>query len=407
MAWVTGFAPRSADLDACVTCGLCLPVCPTFRLTGDETASPRGRLTAIGAVRDGLLTVDDRFDEVTSFCLQCRACETACPSMVPYGDIIEGARAEVAAQLPGTVSRVRRFAVGRVLGWPVVLRILTIVVAVLQRLHLSSRIPRVGAQTTGLRSIPLSVPTVRGGSWGDPTHPEVILFAGCVADVWFSDVHRAAIDVLVRAGYHVSAPSGQVCCGALAAHDGLAEAADAMAETNARVLDGTAPIVVDVAGCGAHLDGYGRYGYEGIAQRTRDISEVVADAISDGRLPRFSSLGEPVAVMDPCHLEHGQGITRQPRAIVQAAGYEVVDADPGGLCCGAAGLYQLDQPGAGAELGTRKAAIIEAKNVSIVAAANAGCEMQLRRFLDGGHSVVHPVELYRARLRAAESYNGG
>lgn len=403
MTWVTAYAPAPADLDACVSCGLCLPVCPTFRLTGDEAASPRGRLAAIAAAGNGLIAVDDRFGEVTSFCLQCRACETACPSMVPYGDIIEGARAEVMAQIPGRAPRLRRLAVGRVLAWPVALRLITIVVAVLQRLHILRRLPGIGDQTTGLRAIPLEVPTIRGESWGDTGRPDVVLFAGCVADVWFGDVHRAAIDVLLRAGYRVTAPAGQVCCGALAAHGGLAEEANAMAETNARVLGGTAPIAVDVAGCGAHLKGYDRYGFDGIARRTRDITELVAEAISDGRLPRFASVGESVAVMDPCHLEHGQKITRQPRSIIRAAGYDVVDVDPGGLCCGAAGLYQLDQPEAGGELGARKAAAVEATGASIVAAANAGCEMQLRRFLDGGYRVVHPVELYWRRLESSGS----
>ena len=400
MPWVTEHFPERADLDACVTCGLCLPVCPTFRLTGDEAASPRGRIAAIAAVDAGVIEVDDRFDAVTSFCLQCRACETACPSMVPYGDIIEGARSEVAVQLPSSVPRARRFAVGRVLRWPTLLRLVTMVTALLQRMGVLRWLPVVGPQALGLRTLPVRSRTVRDGSWGDPSHPEVMLFAGCVADAWFSDIHRAAIDVLVAAGYHVTVPADQTCCGALAAHSGLADAARSMARTNARSLAGAAPIVVDVAGCGAHLKGYARHDIDGIGERTRDITEFIAEAIDVGRLPELPSKPDPVAVMDPCHLEHGQRITAEPRRIVEAAGHVVVDVDPGGLCCGAAGLYQLDHPETGGTLGVRKADAVRDTGARVVAAANAGCEIQLRRFLGSGYDVRHPVEIYAAALEA-------
>ena len=163
MSWVTDHPPVAADLDSCVTCGLCLPVCPTFRLTGDESASPRGRLAAISFVGDGKASVDERFDEVTSFCLQCRACETACPSMVPYGQIIEAARSEVVAQLPTWRDPVRRFALGRALAMPALLRSASLVAGLLQRTRLLRYLPIVGGPAEGLRSIPLPLPTARGG----------------------------------------------------------------------------------------------------------------------------------------------------------------------------------------------------------------------------------------------------
>jgi glycolate oxidase iron-sulfur subunit len=400
MPWLTDHAPERADLDACVTCGLCLPVCPTFRLTGDESASPRGRIAAISAVDRGVIDVDERFEAVTSFCLQCRACETACPSMVPYGDIIEGARSEVAVQLPSAVPRTRRLAVGRILRWSAVLRIVTGIAALVQRAGILRVLPVLGPQARGLRRLPVRPGTVRGGSWGDASGPEVVLFAGCVADAWFPDIHRASIELLVAAGFHVTAPDAQTCCGALAAHSGLADAADAMALINTDALSGTAPIAVDVAGCGAHLKGY-RRGPDGIAERARDITELIADAIDDGRLPLLPPTAEPVAVMDPCHLEHGQRITTEPRRIVEAAGHTVVDVDPGGLCCGAAGLYQLDHPETGRTLGERKADAVVVTGARIVAAGNAGCEIQLRRFLGSGYQVRHPVEIYAAALAFA------
>ena len=130
-----------------------------------------------------------------------------------------------------------------------------------------------------------------------------------------------------------------------------------------------------------------------------DITEAVSGAIDDGRLPRLPSNGERVAIQDPCHLEHGQRILTQPRVILEAAGYDVVDVDPGGLCCGAAGLYQVDHPETSAQLGSAKAEKVRATRIKLVASANAGCEMQLRRYLDNGYEVLHPIEIYAEALR--------
>lgn len=401
MPWITEHPPKEAELDACVTCGLCLPVCPTYRLTGDETASPRGRLAAIVAVGAGSIDVDERFSEVTSFCLQCRACETACPSLVPYGEIIEAARAEAVAQVPPPGAWFRRRVLGRVLATRWILRSVTLLVAALQRLGVLRFLPVVGNLTTGLRRIDLPLPSAAGGTWGDPEGQPVILFTGCVADTWFPSTHVASIELLVRAGYRVSAVASQTCCGALAAHAGFAPEAERLAGVNIRALAGDALIAVDVAGCGAHLKSYGQFGSQGvsIAERTFDITELVASAIRDGRLPILAGNGVPVAVQDPCHLEHAQRITSQPREIVRAAGYVVVDVDPSGLCCGAAGIYQLDNPDTGDELGRRKAAAVVSTGSTIVASANAGCEMQLRRHLGVDVRICHPVELYAEALR--------
>ena len=389
MVWVTSHPPGRIDLDSCVTCGLCLPVCPTYRLTGDESASPRGRLAAIDAVDTGVADIDERFGEIVDFCLQCRACETACPSLVPFGQIIESATAEVTAQSPRRGARLRQFAVTTALTAPTLLRAGSIAIGVAQRIGMPSR---------GLRRIPLPQRSARGGSWGPDGAPTATLFVGCVADAWFSDIHKATIEVLVAAGYRVDAPSSQTCCGALAAHDGYIGAADGMADENRASLRDVDVIIVDVAGCGAHLKGDPEFGH-----KVRDISEVVAAAIEDGRLPTLPANGEKVAVQDPCHLEHGQGIIDEPRVVLRAAGYEVLDADLGGLCCGAAGTYLIDHPDTSDELGRRKAASVVATGAVLVSSANAGCEMQLRRFLDAGYDVRHPVELYARRLSSPQS----
>ena len=213
-----------------------------------------------------------------------------------------------------------------------------------------------------------------------------MLVSGCVADVWFSDVHQSAIDVLVSAGYRVEVPKQQTCCGALAAHSGYAPDTETMARVNITAFKDADVVVTDVAGCGAHMESYGRYGAEGaeLAGRVRDIDDLVAELISKGEL----------AIQDPCHLEHGQKVHTTVDAIVDAAGYTPVPIDRGGLCCGAAGVYQIAHKDASEELGRAKAATVESTAASIVVSANAGCEMQLRRYLGPEHRVMHPIELY-------------
>ena len=400
MVWVTSHPPEPGDLDSCVTCGLCLPVCPTFRLTGDESTSPRGRLTAIKAVAEGIVPLDHRFDEVIGFCLECRACETACPSMVPYGEIVESARSEIATQRSTARRRAQRLVLGSFIAMPWLMRFVTILTAFLQRFGLLRRLPIVGPSTQGLRRVPLPVQSARGGAWGDPGGELVTLFVGCVADVWFAGTHRSAVELLVRAGFRVEASTAQTCCGSLAAHGGFGAEAEVLAQRNIQALSVAGTIAVDVAGCGAYLKGYGRFGPDGeeLAERVHDINVLVARAIEEGRLPSLPAVGKAVAMHDPCHLEHGQRITVEPRTIVRAAGYDPVDADPGGLCCGAAGLYQIEHPVTSAELGERKARSVSATGATIVASANAGCEMQLRRFLDSGYAIAHPIDLYADRL---------
>jgi glycolate oxidase iron-sulfur subunit len=228
------------------------------------------------------------------------------------------------------------------------------------------------------------------------------MFIGCVADPWFPDLHKASIDLLVMAGFRVEAPPDQTCCGALAAHSGFGQEAKSLASRNMAALRNAGVVAVDVAGCGAHLKQYERFGSDGaeLAAQSHDITELVAAAIEEGRLPTLAATGELVAVQDPCHLEHGQGIVDQPRAILRAAGYAVVDADPEGFCCGAAGAYQMHHPEVGETLGRKKAEKVESSGTNIVASANAGCEIQLRRFLDGGYTIRHPVELYADQVRS-------
>ena len=404
--WVTSEAPTRAELNSCVQCGLCLPVCPTFRITGDEGASPRGRLSAMSAVATGGAAVDEVFEDMMSFCLQCRACEAACPSLVPFARAMEGARAELASQRPTPGRRVRARLLGPGgLGSARSMRLATLLAAVGQRIRAPRWIPgRLGASLRGLR--PLSVrPASARGLVAEPDGPEIgtaALLAGCVMDPWFPAVHQASIGVLRKAGYRVEVPADQTCCGALAAHDGAAVAARTMAGANAAAFSGYDLIVTDSAGCGAHLKDYRHWVPDGTdwRDRVRDITEVVAGAIARGRLPTVPPTGRSVAMQDPCHLRHAQRIIDQPREVVRAAGYEPVEIDPLAMCCGAAGVYSLLRPDTSVALGRRKAEQVATTGAALVASANPGCEMQLRSHLGAGYRVAHPVELYAEAIGA-------
>lgn len=394
-AFVTADAPGRDQLNICVACGLCLPHCPTFRLTGRESASPRGRLAAMLAVFEGEAEIDAEFDEAMSFCLQCMACQAVCPGLVPYGRAMEGARAELAKARPTLARRLSGFLLGRVLRMRTLIGAGSAALAVLQRLP----IPKPG-RVAGLRKLRV------GSRWyGRVAFAETVekgtvgLLSGCVMDAWFGPVHDATVAVLQRAGYRVVVPEGQTCCGALAAHDGQAEAARSMARANAKAFAGFDLIVSDAAGCTAHLKDYDHWAGEGTATRVRDVTELVASLIEDGSLPSIEDHKGPVAMQDPCHLRHAQKIYEAPRAIVRAAGYSPVDIDADGICCGAAGVYMVTHAETSQELGRRKADQVRATAATLVASANPGCEMQLRSHLGKGHRVAHPIELYWEAIR--------
>lgn len=397
MGWVTDHAPTRAELNSCVRCGLCLPECPTFRLTGKETFSPRGRLMAMSAVADGLAEVDESFAAIMDSCLQCRACEVVCPSLVPFGRAMEGARAEVAEQLPTQQRRTRHLLVGKVLASPRLLRMATFGVKFGQRVRIDKVLPSI--LRAGFRGIrPIKPVAVEPGSTY-PAMGERIgragFLTGCVMDVWFSDVHAASIALLQLAGYDVVVPLAQTCCGALAAHDGDMKDARRLAQKNVVAFANLDVVAVDSAGCGAHLKEYENFTDNGQAfsKRVFDITELIAIAIDSGRIPASTIRRGDVAVQDPCHLRHAQRIVDQPRTILSAAGYNPVEIDPNGRCCGAAGIYSVLQPELSQQLGTAKADQVRQSEAKVVSSANPGCEMQLRSYLGAEYEVVHPVEL--------------
>ena len=384
-----------------MSCGLCLNDCPTYRVLGDEADSPRGRIQLIKTLVATSGRPDASLVAHLDACLVCRACETACPSLVPFGRIMESARDEVAHRTPSGAR-------GAVRAWLVDLVTKPRLLAAMARL--ASLYDRTGIRPFVRRALPRRLagiealaPTAEGAPY-DPAASrgaDAQILAGCVMRAAFGETQRATVRLLERGGKRVSAPADQVCCGALHAHSGLGDRARELARRNVKAFaDGGAPIVVTAAGCGAHMRAYGELlasdvssaEARAIAARVRDASEVVAPA--DAR----RTLSRPLRVVyqDACHLAHGQGVRRQPRELLRAIeGLELVPiADPE-RCCGSAGIYNLTHPEVATELQRQKVAAIVAARPDLVVSANPGCIFQLRAGLREAGSSVPVVHLMR------------
>ncbi len=368
------------ELAACVSCGLCLTHCPTFRVTGEEARSPRGRIAAMRAVEEGA-PAGDSFLEIMETCVGCRACETACPSSVPFGRLMEASRRAVADR---AVPWWQRLAYGA-LARPRLLRALTAAGAAAQRVHL---VPPGLASRLSMPRLPLRQDPLRA------TGDDVWLFTGCVMDAWQRPVHRDTIAVLAAMGVGVALPGpSAACCGALHGHAGLHDRAATLARRVMTAFPGDAPILVDSAGCGAALKEYpqllGTAAASAFAARVYDVQEWIASHAE--RLPDPAPGGRRlrIAVQDPCHLRHAQRAEAHVRTVLRPYG-ELVELTDEGRCCGAGGAYSVLQPALAAAIRDDKKKVIAAARPDVVASANPGCAMWLAA---GGVEVLHPMEI--------------
>jgi glycolate oxidase iron-sulfur subunit len=399
-----GVLPVDEDeLVACVGCGLCLPHCPTYRVTGLERLSPRGRIAAMRAVEFDGAPLDDAFRDTIETCVQCLGCQAACPSTVPFGHLIEGAN-ESLVDHPAPTTEVKRSS-QRVTEWlaftvvlprHAVLLALTWMLLVAQRLHLVPAqfgLPRLSARS-------LRTPLV-----ADAAPVEAYLFPGCVMDAWQRDVHRAALSVMRASGARVGLPGrGGDCCGALHTHAGRVGRARTLAKRVMASMPGDAPVVVDSAGCGAAMKDYGRLvgtpAARAFAARVVDFSEWVA---AHG-LPGLHDTGTSIVVQDPCHLRHVQQVHGAVRSVLAPA-YRLEETADDGLCCGAGGAYSVREAELSGQIRARKvdalrAAHRDADSPLVVVSANPGCAMHLQA---AGLTVRHPAELLADALSDVET----
>lgn len=401
-------APLEADLLRCVHCGLCLSACPTYLVTGRETDSPRGRIALARAVAFGELPFEPGVVRAWDRCLQCRACEAACPSGVPYGRIAERLRAQGAAGLRARAARsLRRHLLRLLLGESMVLRL----AGRLLRAYSGTPLRRLTAATgragpfRRLRALERALPRHLAPPLAAVAPPPgdgrvALVPLGCVMNELLADVHRATVRVLQRTGWRVGTVEG--CCGALSLHEGDLGTARRLARRLIARLElfPEATIVLDSAGCGATMKEYPHLFPESdpwharaarVAARVRDLSEVVEpDSLRGTRLPLR------VTYQDPCHLAHVQRLRREPRALLRAiAELELVESPGSDVCCGAAGAYGLVQPEMSERLRSRKARAIAAVGPAAIVTANPGCQLQY-------HAVVNEHGLQAEVLHLAE-----
>jgi glycolate oxidase iron-sulfur subunit len=344
-------------------------------------------------VEDGA-PVDGAFLRMMDECLACRACETACPSGVPYGRMIEAARAMAEPARPRGGRLARRLGLGVLLSRRRLVAAAAVGLGVAQALRLDRLLPSrltTGAPRVSLRELRRPLPDAVGEG------PEAALLTGCVMHVAFRPVHRATIRLLADAGLRATTPGAGGCCGALAAHYGQPDAARRMARERIRAMEGADVVVVNSAGCSAHMKAYGELlaGDPAWAARAESFAGKVRDLIEMDLEPRRRTLG-PVSVHDACHHLHAQRIGPELRALLTAGGAECVELTDAGRCCGAAGLYSVTQPELSAELRRLKARAVAAAGAPVVAVANPGCAAQIAaglREIGSDVRVAHPAEI--------------
>jgi glycolate oxidase iron-sulfur subunit len=377
------------ELSSCVSCGMCLPHCPTYRVTGKEALSPRGRIDAMRSVQWKDAPVTEAFVNFMETCVQCRGCEPACPSGVPFGHLMEATRSTLATQRR-TVPRWQRLGY-QILGRHRLLVTGSRLLAVAQRL-------RVVPRRFGLGPIP-----IRQGPPIRSTGTDVWLYTGCVMDAWQRHTHRSTAKVLSALGFGYQVPVKSGCCGALHTHAGLSDQAAALMRSTMVAFPGDAPILVNSAGCGAALKDFGHLlstpEAHAFSARVADVHTFVINAVADQPdLLRGSDVGiGAIMIQDPCHLRHVQKGHMAVRELVGRVGTPV-DLGDDGLCCGAGGAYSALQPELAGQIRERKLAAIIAvaqrTGSTRLVSANPGCSQHLSAALaTHGIEVLHPIDL--------------
>jgi glycolate oxidase iron-sulfur subunit len=415
--------PPSRELiDQCVHCGFCLPTCPTYVLWKEEMDSPRGRIYLMKMAAEGAATINETWVGHFDACLGCMACMTACPSGVDYAKLIEATRAQIERRYarPAAEKRFRRLLLS-VFTHPNRLRALLLPLRLYQKTELQALVRRVGipkllpARWRAMEALLPQLPA-------QETLPELIpaqgerrrrvgLLLGCVQREFFPQVNAATARVLAAEGCEVLIPAAQPCCGALPMHVGEEGQALRLARQMIDLFEKAQldAVIINAAGCGSNVKEYGHLlrddaeyaaRAQAFAAKCRDISEFLAEL--EPRATRHP-LRLRVAYHDACHLQHAQGVRTQPRMLLRRIPeLELLEIPESAICCGSAGIYNLVQPDAAAELGDRKASHVVTLNADMVVSGNPGCLLQLQSALARAGQklpVRHIVELLDASIR--------
>jgi glycolate oxidase iron-sulfur subunit len=412
----------------CIHCGLCLTTCPTYQLTGSETSSPRGRIHLMRAVAEGRAEPDATFEDEMNFCLVCRHCESVCPAGVEFGAMMEFSRgALLERRPPGPLARLARWVGFRgILVRRAGLRLAAVGLRTVQLLRLDALVsPLLGLRGQIFRNLP-RVPSARERrplppvtAAEGPARGTVLVLDGCVMPELFGRVNRAMTDVLAATGREVRSVPKHVCCGALHAHNGeLDQAEDLARSTIAQFneVDDTAPVVIDSAGCGAHMKEYGRLlandpewreRASAFAARVVDLTEELATPEATARLRERLGDGHgidgPVTWDDPCHLCHGQGVREQPRQLLDLVpGLERVEMTGADSCCGSAGIYTVLRPEDSLDVLDPKLESLESTGAKTLVTANPGCHQQWQIGVGKsgkGVEILHLAEVLERALK--------
>jgi glycolate oxidase iron-sulfur subunit len=409
-------------LDDCVHCGFCLPACPTYQSWGEEMDSPRGRIHLMRGLADGTLALDAGVVAHFDLCLGCMGCVPACPSGVKYDVLIEETRARIEERYDRSgLDALHRWLLFTLLPYPRRLRVLAAFAFVYARSGLQALVKRTGASRLlprRLAQLEALMPEVDGAALtaGLPALTpaasarrfRVGLVAGCVQRVFFPGVNAATVRVLAAEGCEVVVPEGQGCCGALSIHAGRAAESKEMAKALMEAFERERldAIIVNAAGCGSNLKDYGRLFAKdpawaeraaAFSVKVRDVSEFLAS------IPRVATrhpIAARVAYHDACHLAHAQKIKEAPRSLLAGIpGLTLLEIPDGDQCCGSAGIYNLVAPESSDEIGRRKAANVLATKPDLLASANPGCTLQLKRLLGERGATLpmaHPIEILDA-----------
>ena len=425
--FITDDAPSEDDLYKCVQCGFCLNACPTYLETGLEAESPRGRLTLMKAVNEGRVEMTPTVTRHWDLCLQCRACEIACPSGVPYGRIMMATRAEMKSRVKRPLRErfAREVGFNRLLPKPKLMRTFGKMTRFYQRSGARDLTKKIGV----MKALPKrytyldeSLPTMGTNffeSDGRVVKPKgrikarVSLLGGCVMSMMHADTMNATLRVLVHNGFEVHLPAEQGCCGSLNMYAGERATAREMAANNTSALLSMNPdaVVSSSSGCGSTMKEYGElldgdHMAEELASKTRDIHELLAEY---GWSPPSGRINAKVVFQDPCHLLSTQRISDPPREILKSIpGVELVDMAEPTVCCGSAGTYSITQRDMSMRLGDRKARNIVASGASYMATGNPGCALQLTNALGRAEAdikIKYVVDLLDEAYRTGGDYS--